>query len=189
MASKSDQKLLSDLGIFDPPPDILAARVIWEDYAIRLNTNLPELVDLHKEVIIGRKSNGDALKADISVPTGQTKELRPVVVYLHAGGWAFGSPTSFRKLGMIFAEHGLACINLDYPLAPELPFPSGLNDVLTTLDAIPGLSPEYGLDPSRVVLAGDSAGGNLRAGEPSSWTYAAGQIVCWRTRELSFWAG
>jgi acetyl esterase/lipase len=46
-----------------------------------------------------------------------------VIIYLHGGGWAFGSPASFRKLGMQFAEAGYLTIILDYRLAPRASVP------------------------------------------------------------------
>lgn len=174
MASESDLKHLADLGTFDPPADIPAARVIWEDYAIRLNQDLPESVVLHKDVVIGSR-DGRPLKADISIPKNQTKSNKakpPVVIYLHGGGWAFGSPTSFRKLGMNFAQHGFVCVNLDYSLAPEFPFPRALDDILLAVDAITDrLAEEFGMDAYKIVLAGDSAGGNLASAAAMKLSY------------------
>lgn len=154
MASEADRLLLSKIGNFDPPPDISAARQIWEEFGEQLNRDLPQNVTLHESVELK-----DGLKADIAVPLGPGPF--PVVIYLHAGGWCFGTPKSFRKLGMHFAANGYVCVNLDYRLSPEHRFPAHLEDVLGALDAIPLLARRYNADSSRVFLAGESAGANL----------------------------
>jgi acetyl esterase/lipase len=79
------------------------------------------------------------------------------MIYLHGGGWAFGSPTSFRKLGMQFAEAGYLTIVLDYRLAPEHPFPASLEDCWDALQWVAAHA------DGPLILGGDSAGGNMTA--------------------------
>jgi hypothetical protein len=75
-----------------------------------------------------------------------------VVVYLHGGGWAFGSPTSFRKLGMQFAEAGYLTIILDYRLAPEHPFPAALEDVAFAIGWATGNARRWNGDGRRIAI-------------------------------------
>ena len=84
-------------------------------------------------------------------------EPRRRLLYIHGGSWIAGSPASHRPLTSRLAR---ACqaevIAVDYRLAPEAPFPAGLEDCL---DAWQWLCREYPDEP--LLLAGDSAGGNL----------------------------
>ncbi|HWJ98463.1 MAG TPA: alpha/beta hydrolase fold domain-containing protein [Acidimicrobiales bacterium] len=78
-----------------------------------------------------------------------------VVLYLHGGSYHSGSPDTHRGLaGALALAAGRTVVTLDYRLAPEDPFPAGLNDALLAFDQ---------LAPARVALAGDSAGGGLAA--------------------------
>jgi acetyl esterase/lipase len=78
-----------------------------------------------------------------------------VVLYLHGGSYSAGSPDTHRGLaGALALASGRTVITLDYRLAPEDPFPAGLNDALLAFDQ---------LAPARIALAGDSAGGGLSA--------------------------
>jgi len=84
-----------------------------------------------------------------------------VVIYLHGGGWAFGTPASFRKLGMQFAEAGYLTINLDYRLAPEHPFPAALEDAMFAIGWAADHARRWNGDGRRIAIGGDSAGANL----------------------------
>ena len=150
-----DRETLRNLPDWDPPADILAARESWERHAEQfLNRDLPGVSAFHADVALG-----DGLRADVAVPVGAGPH--PVVLYLHGGGWSFGSPRSFRKVGMNFAAHGVACVNLDYRLAPEHPFPAAIEDVHRAVDWIVHHAQCYAIDARRIFAGGDSAGGNL----------------------------
>jgi acetyl esterase len=149
-----DRAILSSLADWDPPADIAAARESWERHAEELNRDLPVVGAFHEQVRLG-----PGLHADIAVPPGATPF--PVVLYLHGGGWAFGSPQSFRKVGMSFAAAGFLAVNLDYRLAPEHPFPAALDDIRTAMEWIGANAGSYGGDASRSAIGGDSAGANL----------------------------
>lgn len=140
---------------WDPPADVQEARRSWEDFAARhLNTDLPPIGALHEGVVLG-----PGLKADIMVPAGTPPF--PVVLYLHGGGWAFGSALSFRKVGMTFAANGFLAVMLDYRLAPEHPFPAALDDIRAAVDWIGANAARYGGVVDKVAIGGDSAGANL----------------------------
>jgi acetyl esterase len=87
---------------------------------------------------------------------------QPVVVFLHGGGWVIGSlETHDRICRRLSAVSGLDVISVDYRLAPEHPFPTPLEDCIAALKYVRDRAPERGWDVSRVIVAGDSAGGNL----------------------------
>ena len=152
--TENDVLVLKALGDWDPPADIHAARLSWEDYAQRLNRDLPAIGALRENVDLG-----DGLQADIAVPAGAGPF--PVVLYLHGGGWAFGSPRSFRKQGMNFAAAGYVAVTLDFRLAPEHPFPAALDDVGQAIDWIGANAASFSGDGNRIAIGGDSAGANL----------------------------
>jgi len=86
-------------------------------------------------------------------------DARPgTILYFHGGAWALGSPdTAMSLTANLVARTGFTAVSLDYRLAPEEPFPAGLEDCLAAYRELV----EAGADPSTIVFAGDSAGGNL----------------------------
>lgn len=95
--------------------------------------------------------------------------LRPVatpglaaIPYIHGGGFVLGSiDTHQRLMRLLAAETGAAVVGIDYRLAPEAPFPAGLEDCLAVLRWLQAEAGNLELDVARMVLAGDSAGANL----------------------------
>ena len=87
------------------------------------------------------------------------RETAPVLLYLHGGGYIACSPETHRPLvaSLVRRIRGEAFVP-DYRLAPEHPFPAALDDALA---AYRFLIEERAIDPSRIVIAGDSAGGGL----------------------------
>lgn len=86
----------------------------------------------------------------------------PAVVYFHGGGWVTGNLDSHDEVCRWFADlAGAVVVCPDYRLAPEHRFPAGLNDCLATLVFVVNEAINLGIDPARVAVAGDSAGGNL----------------------------
>lgn len=80
------------------------------------------------------------------------------ILFLHGGGYVFGTPVGYRNLaGHLARSSGVAVLVARYRRAPEDPFPAGLDDALAAYDAL--LS--KGLEPKRIAFAGDSAGAGL----------------------------
>ena len=116
----------------------------------------PDLHDVRDQTIAGHipvrcyhPSSGSAL---------------PVIMYFHGGGWVLGNiethDTLCRQLAL---ASGCAVISVDYRLAPEHPFPAAFDDCYEATQYVSKHAGELGLDPNRIVVAGDSAGGNLAA--------------------------
>ena len=86
-----------------------------------------------------------------------------IFVYFHGGGWVIGDLDSHDPLCRQLAiESGSTVISVDYPLAPEHPFPEGLEAGWKVLQAIDADRDSYG-SGAKMVIGGDSAGGNLSA--------------------------
>jgi acetyl esterase len=87
--------------------------------------------------------------------------LRPVVMYVHGGAfWSLSKDTHWL-MGLVFARRGFVVANVNYRLAPKHRFPAGLEDVAEAFRFVRDHAEEWGGDPSRIVLAGESAGANL----------------------------
>jgi acetyl esterase len=94
----------------------------------------------------------------------------PALVYAHGGGWVFGNLDSHDVLcARLALEAGIAVVAIDYRLAPEARFPGAFDDVVAGLQWVAANGPELGIDPRRLAIGGDSAGGNLAAAV-SLWT-------------------
>jgi len=89
----------------------------------------------------------------------------PVLIYLHGGGWVWNSiDTHDRTMREYAAASGCAVLGPDYALSPEAVYPQALEECAGVTRAIAARGAEWGLDPARIVLGGDSAGANLALG-------------------------
>jgi acetyl esterase len=89
-------------------------------------------------------------------------EPRPTVVYLHGGGWVLGSLDSHDSIARgVCAEGEAVVVSVDYRLAPEARFPAAVEDTYAAVCWAAENIGELGGDPGALVVAGDSAGGNL----------------------------
>jgi len=128
-------------------------------------------IDVHRDIPYA--SDVRELRLDVYRPKGL--DLRPVLLFLHGGGWIRGSKDdAFPELypapqegarrwpSMLpFLSHGLAIVTLDYRLAAEARAPAAVDDCRRGLDWIVANGAAYGLDAARVVTIGPSAGGHL----------------------------
>ncbi|MFC7307946.1 alpha/beta hydrolase [Streptomyces monticola] len=95
---------------------------------------------------------------------GEVRGPRPTVVFLHGGGWAICDLDSHDGTARgLCREAGAAVVSVDYRLAPEAPFPAAVEDAYAAVCWAAQHLGELGGDPGALVVAGDSAGGNLSA--------------------------
>jgi acetyl esterase len=88
----------------------------------------------------------------------------PGVMFFHGGGWSVGGLDSYDGTARLHAVQADAIVvSVDYRLAPEHPYPAAVDDVWAATQWALGHAAELGIDPSRIAVAGDSAGGNLAA--------------------------
>lgn len=125
----------------------------------------------------------DGVEVRIFEPdTGPGGALRRLIIYIHGGGWALGSARarSYDTLCRRFSEDvNAVVVSIEYRLVPNVHFPEQLNDVFaaTKYLLLPEVLARYSIDPERIAISGDSAGGNLAAavcqqltGDPSVTT-------------------
>ena len=90
-----------------------------------------------------------------------THDPLPTIVSIHGGGYVYGSKEVYRRYGMDMAKQGFAFVNFNYRLAPKWKFPTPLADLNAVLEWVEKNHVRYHLDPSRILLVGDSAGAQL----------------------------
>lgn len=93
------------------------------------------------------------------------------IVYFHGGGWVIGSiETHDPVCRELAARTGLAVASVEYRLAPEHPYPAAIDDARAATEWIADHSGDLGIDAARLVVAGDSAGGQLAAVVAREWS-------------------
>lgn len=131
----------------------------------RLGARLDELCDelavgpARARVAAERVAVDQTTSVDVLTPLAGG--VHPLLMFFHGGAWVMGSARGHRQLASRFAEQGFVVVNVDYGLAPERPFPGGLEDCLAATRWAVANADAFGADPDRLVLAGDSAGANL----------------------------
>lgn len=107
--------------------------------------------------------DGHEVPIRIYTPMTATKG-GPVIVYYHGGAWVSGSLDTHDDTCRNMADtSGYKLVSVDYRLAPEHKFPVGLNDCCDVTEWVAAMSRQLGVDGSRLIVAGDSAGSNLAA--------------------------
>ena len=99
-------------------------------------------------------------RLDVWRPVERAAPL-PVVVYVHGGAFRFLSKDTHWVMALSFASRGYLVFNVGYRLAPRHPFPAAVEDVCDAWRFILAQAEALGGDPTRIVVAGESAGANL----------------------------
>lgn len=109
----------------------------------------------------------------------------PAYIYSHGGGFVVGDLDMVETIcRTICRDAGVVVVSIDYRLAPEHPFPAGLEDVIAAARWISQNSTEFGIDKGRLAIGGDSAGGNLAAA--AAQHFAANAEVAFRYQVLVY---
>jgi acetyl esterase/lipase len=114
-------------------------------------------VEERREVYDDRFS---ATAMDVYLP-GDGATGRPVVMFIHGGGWKMGSASHHTAHARRLAEDGYVTVSIDYRLVPDGVFPRQVQDSQCALSFVRAHADEWGLDPARVAVIGYSAGGHL----------------------------
>lgn len=147
-------------------PDDMAAAL----RQLGVGSNLPEVQKLYLPLTAAQRTDGVRQHADLPYgehqrqmldvyqPTEPGDQLRPVLVCVHGGGFIRGDKSNRANAGWYFARHGIVTVVPNYRLAPDGRWPSGPQDVVAVVQWIRQHASEFGADPGRIVLMGESAG-------------------------------
>lgn len=124
------------------------------------NQGVPEEIVVTRRVPV-RDIAGWRVTADVHRPAGEPPF--PTLVHLHGGAWVMGAPDTHRRLAADLAGLGLLTVVVDYRRAPKHRFPAAVEDTVHALEWVREHAREFGGDPDRLLLGGDSAGANLAA--------------------------
>jgi len=140
---------------------VAEARAQYEATATRLCI---EEMAMASVVDLGAPAGGGEIKVRAYVPQNAPAAQSPALVFYHGGGWTTGSADTHDRLCRAFAGlAGCKVLSVDYRLAPENKFPAAVEDAVAAYRWAVDRADELGIDPARIAVGGDSAGGNLSA--------------------------
>jgi acetyl esterase/lipase len=109
--------------------------------------------------LVYERANGWEGKLDVYAK--RSPAPMPTVIYIHGGGWVRGTKESYNLRLLPYLAMGYSVVNVEYRLADVSLAPAAIEDCRCALRWVSAHAKEYGLDPDRIVVAGDSAGGHL----------------------------
>jgi acetyl esterase/lipase len=112
--------------------------------------------------------NDERHRLDVFTDEG-SKGIKPVLLFVHGGGFIAGDKHTegspfYSNIGAWAVKNGFTGVNMTYRLAPENPWPAGIEDIRAVVEWIKNKGEDYGLDADRIFLMGQSAGGAHAAG-------------------------
>jgi len=108
---------------------------------------------------------GGAYTVRLYSPPDSDNDMVPAIILYHGGGFMLGDLDTHDTIARYLCRHtGSKVVSVDYRLAPEFGFPAGLEDCYHALLWVSDNAADLGIDPEKISLVGDSAGGNLSAG-------------------------
>ncbi len=155
----ASQDQVSDPGLVCEMP-VEEARAVYNQERRYWNADGPEIELLREDCIPG--PHGDI---PLRCYRPSSSNDLPALVFLHGGGWILGNLDTHDKIMRLLAQRsGFAVVGVDYRLAPEHRFPVALEEAVAAVEYLAGDGGEWGLDPNRLAVGGDSAGAHLSLG-------------------------
>jgi acetyl esterase len=138
------------------------SRKVFRERGPFLQPPRPEVASVSERAIPGPHG---PIPARIYRPLGSASDaVLPVTVFFHGGGWVIGDLESYETLCRGLCNEARCCVvSVDYRLAPEHKFPAAVDDCAAATAWVAKQSAELKVDPGKIAVAGDSAGGNLAA--------------------------
>ncbi len=122
----------------------------------------PEPLAVVEDMEIARPGGPLKLRLYAAGHTSENAASRPGLVYFHGGGWVIGSLDTHDNIcRMIAAQSGAVVVAVDYRLSPESKFPAAVEDACAATLWVAANAARLGIDPRRIAVGGDSAGGNM----------------------------
>jgi acetyl esterase len=142
---------------------------IGQDHPINPKELPPSAAQLYPQISVSEifvPSPAGPIRCQVFADS-RAASARPMMLYVHGGGFTVGQSEDTAYIASrIAAENGMVVVGVNYRLAPEWPFPAGLDDCIAVLRWMREQGLEIGGDPSWVAVAGDSSGGNFAAALP-----------------------
>ncbi|MEK4425659.1 alpha/beta hydrolase [Solibacillus sp. FSL K6-1523] len=139
---------------FDP----IEFKALQAQAPVAPQNNLPSIHQTEDRSI--KAQDGQDIRIRIYTPEGEGPF--PALVYYHGGGWVIGSIEMFEGANRLIAMEGkVVVVSVDYRLAPEHPYPTPIEDCYAALEWVAANAEEINVNPARISVGGDSAGGNL----------------------------
>ena len=173
-----------------PAPEVLAQLRTWGAHA-----SMPEVKAFYSPRLAGQdctdlqrvcdQAYGTHPRQTMDVYFPQTPgSSRPVLLFLHGGGFIRGDKADRSNVGWWGARQGFVTALANYRLAPEVNWPAGAEDVVAACQSLQTLCSSWGGDPKAIVLAGESAGAAhvaaavlIRSFQPQSWHIAGAFLL------------
>ncbi len=123
------------------------------------NGRTQDRVTVREDIVFGTGGGRD-LRCDVYIPPGPV-ERAPAVLLLHGGAWRSGDRRQLRGYGILLGREGYVCVASEYRLTPEVGWPAQIHDAKAALRWTRANAAELGIDPEKIAVEGNSAGGHL----------------------------
>jgi acetyl esterase/lipase len=151
---------------FSPRPMALLVRrqfaASGAETAARLEKYAPDDIEVVSDEAYG-EAGDERLDVYTPQPLARSEQCLPTVVWIHGGGWVGGSKEEMGPFYRLIANRGYTVVSVQYSLAPEARYPVPVRQVMAALDHVQGNAARLHVDPTRLLLAGDSAGAQIAA--------------------------
>ncbi|GAB3595507.1 alpha/beta hydrolase [Microbacterium tumbae] len=155
--------IVAIVGSITPWPSAMVIRAVFtrggEATAVEMAAHVPD-TELTEVLDVPYGDDGADTTMDVFTPASAEGPL-PTVVWIHGGAWISGSKEDVDPYLRILSAEGYTAIAVNYTLGPEGYYPKAVHQLNEALAYIDGHAQELNVDASRIVLAGDSAGGQL----------------------------
>lgn len=132
------------------------------DTEVRIGPYADQITQVIESETISVTVNGaPAAGLTIYTPQNQSAAPKPLVLFIHGGGWVVGTARSVSPFAKLLASEGYVVANLEYSLAPEYRYPTPILQSAAAIDYLLAHASEFGADAARFFIAGNSAGAQL----------------------------
>jgi acetyl esterase len=172
---------MAALSVNPPPSSAVEARERTEAMLAVMSVGLDVSdLDIDDRVVAGAAGDPD-VAVRVYAPKVRATRVVPAVLYIHGGGFFLGSiDTEHAGAARLAQELGVVVVSVEYRLAPEHPFPAGLEDCYAALTWLHEEADALGVDAARVAVIGGSAGGGLAAGLALLARDRGGPAICFQ---------
>lgn len=150
-----------------PWPGALLIRTVFDRGGVAANEGLAKHVPagLIEQLDVAYDSTDPQAKLDVFLPpaAGRNGPPRVTVVWIHGGAFISGGKDQIANYARVLAGRGVAVVGVDYAIAPGAKYPTPVRQVNTALAYLRANATSLGIDATRFVLAGDSAGAHISA--------------------------